>query len=90
VLRLLLRLQRLPRRPGRPPYRTLAPIRMARTSHPLRRVPRPAHHLRLPRIQLPLPPLPFPLQPRLPQPSPFLFRSSTVEECVTRLGAEIT
>jgi hypothetical protein len=41
-------------------------------------------------MQLPLPPLPLPLQPRLPQPSPFLFRSSTAEECVTRLGAEIT
>jgi hypothetical protein len=66
MLRHLLRLQRLPRRPSQPSPRTLAPIRMAHASHPLRSLPRRANHLRLPPLQLPLPPMPRPLQPRLP------------------------
>src|SRR5271163_4735823 len=47
---------------------------MEPSSHSLRSLPHRANHLRLSRMQLSLPRVPFSIQPRLSQPSPFLFR----------------
>jgi hypothetical protein len=70
----LLCLQGLPRRPCQPPPRTLAAIRMADASYPVRSLPRRNLHLCLYPIRFQLPSLSCSFQSTLPPPPPFLFR----------------